>query len=153
MWRARARARANGALLGTGPGAIKGPVGAAAQAEDSDVSDELGEEPDCSGEQPARGSAAEPSEKAACPAHEFHEEETAIGLDRGTHSGVVQHVSALKAQMDLLRDNAKNSAAQLDEHSAEKERMSAATAQAASREVRSPHHLRLAKHGGADSEA
>ena len=68
---------------------------------------------------------------------EFHEEETAIGLDPGTHSGVVQHVTVLNAQMDLLRGNAQNSAAQLDEHSEEEVRMSAATAQAASREVRS----------------
>ena len=104
-------------FLGAGPGTVKGPVDAVAQTEDSDVSDDSSEEPDCCDEQPAQGSAEE-CEKAACPAQEFQEEETAIGLDQGTHSGVVQHVTVLKAQMDLLRDNAQNSAAQLDEHSA-----------------------------------
>ena len=69
-------------FLGAGPGAVKGPVDAAAQAEDPDVSDELSKKPECCVQQPAQGSAEEHSKKAACPAPEIHEEETAIGLDQ-----------------------------------------------------------------------
>ena len=113
-----------------GPGTIRQPIDARQGAEDSDASDELKEEADCSSGFPSSPSQPDCQDSNASQPDvqdETPQEETVLGIDQTAGPGVVQCFAAVKLQTDLLQEHVQKNAPQLQASSD----MAASTAQAA----------------------